>query len=411
MVATEISIATPPLQVLLLQHPGDKDLAPVSDAIMRAFQGSMDPAGYLAAGAGVGITPENFHAVPDVSDVAKKLDAACHTLVIVLAGPALLDRDLQANAALHTWLADCWEHVDRSANRHRMLAFPVEESHAREFSQLPRLDSLQVWPLHKFDEYALRSTMVALLALHEARRLLALPLEGSSPSNGQPYGHLRFFISHAKIDALPLAQALRAQIQRIPWLRSFYDADDLLPGTNWKRELEQGVASSLIIVLRTDIYDTRYWCQQEITWADQYCTPAVLVDARTALNNESSTLPFTRLPMARVPDGNLMRILSIALREGVKFLLFKRRAEEMKRSGLLPRNVELRVFSYPPSMRALLHACRSLASANLPATAKQVILYPDPPLPEGEREAALALLATHAPAATLVTPQTLATSA
>jgi hypothetical protein len=242
--------------------------------------------------------------------------------------------------------------------------------------------------------------------LHEARRLLAQPLDG-----GQSCGRLRFFISHAKLDALPLAQALRAQIERIPWLQKFYDADDLLPGSNWKRELEKGVASSLIIVLRTDIYDSRYWCQQEITWADQYCAPAVLVDVRTALNAESSMLPFTRLPVTRVPDGNLMRILSIALREGVKYLLFKRRAEEMRRSGILPADTALRVFSYPPSMRALLHTCRSLASEKLPATTKQVILYPDPPLPEGEHEAALALITQFGPSVTLTTPQTLATSA
>jgi len=64
--------------------------------------------------------------------------------------------------------------------------------------------------------------------------------------------------------------------------------------------------------------------------------------------------------------------------------------------------------SYPPSMRALLHACRSLQSANLPEATQKVILYPDPPLPEGEREAALALLDRHAPKTTmLVTPQTL----
>jgi hypothetical protein len=400
-------VATAPLQVLLFRRTDDKDLTPVADAIVSAFQGSTDPKGYLAAGAGVSVTPELFEEAP-IFPVGTKLDAACHTLVIVLVGRAFHRALHNADdATLRNWLSNCWAHVDQSADRHRMLVFPVEESMARDFSGLSGLDSLQIWPLHKFDEYALQSTMVALLALHEAHRLLALSLERRS-SDGQSYGRLRFFISHAKIDALPLARALKDLIHRIPWLRSFYDADDLLPGMNWKRELEQGVASSLIIVLRTDIYDTRYWCQQEITWADQYGTPAVLVDARTALNNESSALPFTRLPIARVPDGNLMRILSIALREGVKYLLFKRRAEEMKLNGPLPRNVALRVFSYPPSMRALLHACRSLQSANLPEATQKVILYPDPPLPEGEREAALALLDRHAPKTTmLVTPQTL----
>lgn len=423
----DLKVGTPPLQVLILRDSKDENVGPVADAIVRAFQGSADATGYIATGPGVGVTPEVFepefldpelvdqerlHDTSLVGRVGKKLDAACHTLVIVLIGQRLHETIHDRESPfLRDWLSDCWSHVDQSDDRHRMLVFPRDESMAERFSRLPGLQYLQVWPLDKFDEYALRATMVALMALHHARLLLALPLEDSNPSRGRPQGNLRFFISHAKLDALPLAQALRAQIERIPWLDKFYDADDLLPGSNWRRELEKGVASSLIIVLRTDIYDTRYWCQQEITWADQYSTPAVLVDVRTALNNESSALPFTRLPVARVPDGNLMRILSIALREGVKYLLFKRRAEEMRRSGILPPNTELKVFSYPPSMRALLHACRSLVTSKHAATAKQVILYPDPPLPEAEHEAALALIAKFAPNVTLTTLQTLATSA
>src|SRR5690242_10687937 len=122
-------VATPPLQVLLLRHPGDKkDVQPITDAIVRAFQGSTDPSGYLAAGAGVGITPELFDEAPAVA-VADKLDAACHTLVIVLVGRALLD---EGTPALRRWLRDCWAHVDQSRDRHRMLVFPLEETMGRE---------------------------------------------------------------------------------------------------------------------------------------------------------------------------------------------------------------------------------------------------------------------------------------
>lgn len=403
-------VATPSLQLLLFRHPDDADAAPLEDAIVRAFQGSKDATTYLATGADLGVQLEPLKDRPPI-EAKDKLDAACHTLVLVLVGPAfqaLLD---DRNNPLRQWLSECWDHVDHSDDRHKMLAIPMDESLERRFVSIPGLESLQVQAVQALGEYALRPTMLALLSLHESRRLLALPLQGrpKKPTD-PPYGYLRFFISHAKIDGLPLAQALRYQIKSIGWLESFYDADDLPPGSNWQRKLEEGVASSLIVVLRTEVYDSRRWCQQELRWSDQYCTPAVLVDARTALNHEASTLPFARLPIARVPDGNLMRILSMALREGLRFLLFARSVEEMKRAGTLPSPLELRVFSYHPSMRALLQACRSIAQTNPPSETSQLILYPDPPLGEGDFEAAQALVAKFAPKAKLVTPQTLATS-
>jgi hypothetical protein len=51
----------------------------------------------------------------------------------------------------------------------------------------------------------------------------------------------------------------------------------------------------------------------------------LLVDARTSLNHPAGTLPLDRVPSVRIPDGNLVRILFLALREGLRFLLFMRR--------------------------------------------------------------------------------------
>jgi hypothetical protein len=95
------------------------------------------------------------------------------------------------------------------------------------------------------------------------------------------------------------------------------------------------------------------------------------------------------------------------VREGVRFLLFKRRTEELKRIGDLPEPVALRVFCFAPSMAALVRACRALSKSTRPGVA-QVILYPDPPLRTGAYEAAHALVAAALPGARLVTPATLA---
>lgn len=85
-------------------------------------------------------------------------------------------------------------------------------------------------------------------------------------------------------------------------------------------------------MLRTEVYEGRYWCKQEVLWADEYATPAVLVEARTGLDHPAGGLPFDRVPSVRIPDGNLLRILFLALREGLRFLLFmRRRADEDRR--------------------------------------------------------------------------------
>jgi hypothetical protein len=211
------------------------------------------------------------------------------------------------------------------------------------------------------------------------------------------------------MDGLPLAQALKHQIGSLAWLPKFYDADDLPPGSDWQAEIEKSVGASLLVILRTEEYDSRHWCQQEVLWADEYATPAVLVDARTNLNHPAGVLPLDRVPSVRIPDGNLVRILFLALREGLRFLHFMRRVEEMKKSGALPDPVELRVFTFQPSMAALLRACRGLTSSAASGTVPSVILYPDPPFRAGTYEAAEALVASYGPAGTrLVTPNTIA---
>lgn len=395
--------AAAPLQILMFRHPDDAEVARYETAVVRAFQGGKEAGEYLATGEDLGIQLELFSDTPPQA-APETLDTFCHTLVVVFADQAFLSR---SEAALWDWLASCWTHTDASNGRHLMLVVAMDERQGRAFTaKRPELEALQLLQVYGLGEYAIRPAMLALRMLHECRVLLATALP---TNNGHRPGYLKLFISHAKIDGLPLAHALKHQIESTGWLEDFYDVDDLPAGRNWQRELEQGVGSSLIIMLRTEAYDGRHWCRQEVLWADEYATPAVLVDARTNLNHPAGILPFERVPTVRIPDGNLLRILFLALREGLRFLHFTRRIQEMKQIGTLPTPLELRVFSFPPSMSALLRACGSLSNSTEPATTPRWILYPDPPLRSGLYEAAEALVQSYAPNGTLLlTPNTLA---
>ena len=395
--------AAAPLQILLFRHPDDAEVARYENAIVRAFQGGKEAGEYLATGEDLGIQLEFFADAPPQAPL-ETLDVFCHTLVVVFADQAFLSK---TSTALWDWLVSCWTHTDNSNGRHLMLVVAMDERQGRAFTdKRAELEPLQLLQVHSLGEFAIRPAMLALRILHESRILLATALP---VLDGHPPGYLRLFISHAKIDGLPLAHALKHHIESTGWLEDFYDVDDLPAGRNWQRELERGVGSSLIIMLRTEAYDGRHWCRQEVLWADEYATPAVLVDARTNLNHPAGVLPFERVPTVRIPDGNLLRILFLALREGLRFLHFARRVEEMKQRGTLPTPLELRVFSFPPSMSALLRACRSLIASTAPAATPRWILYPDPPLRSGYYEAAEALVESYAPAGTrLITPNTLA---
>lgn len=391
--------ALPPLRVLLFRHPADTDVQPFEDAVVGALQGGKDVGAYVVSGADLGVQLEVFSGVPPM-DAGPFLDNFCHTLILVLAD----NEFLKADDKPFEWLAACFAHASRSSGRHRMLAYAMEERLGAKFAARRGLEGCQIKPVQEFGEFAIRPAMLALRVLHEARVLLASALPGQGAGPSVPPGFLRLFISHAKLDGLPLAQALKHQIQTVGWLKTFYDAEDLPPGSDWRDELERGVGTSLIVMLRTEIYDSRYWCQQEVRWADEYATPAVLVEARTGLNHAAGTLPFDRVPTVRIPDGNLMRVLFLALREGLRFLLFARRVEEMRRTGALPSGAALRAFSFQPSMAALLRACRALARESAP----RYIIYPDPVLGAGAYEAARALVAAEAPGTILATPDTLA---
>jgi len=391
-----------PLQLLIFRHADDLDVDRYQESILHAFQGGKDVRNYLATGEDLGIQIEIFGG-PPARRATEVLDGFCHTVTVVLADRVLLEK---GDEPLWDWLADCWNHTHTSNGRHAMLVVALDERVGKAFSaKRATFANLQLLQVHSLGEQAIRPAMLSLLLLHECRIRLA---EALQPALGFDAGHLKLFISHAKMDGLPLARALKHQIGELAWLPKFYDADDLPPGCDWQAELEKNVGASLIVMLRTEEYDNRPWCQNEVLWADEYATPAVLVDARINLNHPAGVLPLDRIPSVRIPDGNLVRILFLALREGLRFLHFKRRVEEMKGSGALLSPVELRVFTFQPSMAALLRACRGLAGSSIPATVPRLIVYPDPPFRAGTYEAANALVAAYSPGTRLVTPNTLA---
>lgn len=317
-------------------------------------------------------------------------DATLHTVVVVLVDETLVD-----DAGSMQWLTACAQHIEKEHRRHTLLAVPFSEDAQDAWVSIPELGRLQVLPWSSLDpESAGRQDQMALHALHQMIRTVARPIF-------QQYDwKLRVFVSHAKRDGFQLAQSLRHFLDGQHWLESFYDARDIEAGSSWEDELREGVAHSVLLVLRTDAYDGRLWCRQEVRWAETFAVPRVVVDARSGLVHRGCDLSLDGCPSVRVPDGNLARILFALLQTALRSVLFQRRVGELRRLGYLPQDDhDLRALPVSPGIDAILHAC----AGHKPRQVKpRFVVYPDPPLRAGLREAAEALAANVG--ARLLTP-------
>lgn len=381
-----------PLQVVVFSCDSDEPSNEFRRTMVECFQGG--GTGYLAGAEDTGVPVLEYFEAPSISP-EDSLGRALHTLGIVLVSRRLLEND-----ALLSWLkrlADAVETADAASvgSPHKLLVLDLDNALGSFFEKAPSGGWPQAASVDSLGERAVRTTVASLIALNLAMQSLS--------GDAGLLGHkLRFFVSHAKLDGQPLARVLSSLIKDLPGFQGFYDAEDIPIGSNWRKVLEKGVHDSILIVLRSDIYETRPWCVQEMRWAEEFASPFVVVDLRHRLIEPASHLQFDRSPTVRVPDGNLFRVVFIALREGLRARLHVRTVDELVAKGLLDKT-RTRVLVRQPTMHALQAVCAQV-SASEPVT----ILYPDPRMHVGEQQAAEALARSFSPKINLTTPQTLA---
>jgi len=84
---------------------------------------------------------------------------------------------------------------------------------------------------------------------------------------------IKVFISHAKADGVREAEALRSAILSSGQLQAFYDESDLPIGYAFEHLLNKaaaeghGAETQAMVVIFSDTYPSRPWCQREIRLA------------------------------------------------------------------------------------------------------------------------------------------------
>jgi len=309
------------------------------------------------------------------------LDDALHTLLVLLA-----DGELMADEEFLDWLSTCARDAGMESGRHQFFTVvPGDETKQRWINEgRPEFRRFQTLDFSSLGEDAERLDWLVLQVLQAGMHLAVV-------GSGAPHDwKVRLFVSHAKRDGLSLAKSLKTLLNGIPLLDSFYDTRDLASYRPWETQLHEAVISSVLVSLRTDVYDHRPYCQQEVRWAEEFGAPMVLVDARGGLVHAASGLPFEGAPCVRIFDGNLVRILHAVLRVSIRSQAFLRRVHELQELKHLPTPPALQVIPVCPGMSSIFHACQALSQAQ---AGPRVICYPEPRLPQGALEAAQSLAA------------------
>jgi hypothetical protein len=211
-----------------------------------------------------------------------------------------------------------------------------------------------------------------LHVLHRVRthlRRLAVPNAKLEP----------LFVSHAKADGDETAWGIVSHVnskgQDVP-LDTFYDAKELMPGEDYQERFKEEIGRGTLLAIVSDIYDSRPWCVFELTEAKRKLRPIVLADVSRL--RTTRTYPYgANLPRQRYNASGqaaIEMLLVEALSEGLRCDLFVRQAQlrlmELKRNCLvLPR---------PPELFDLIERTNDQLGS--------IVVYPDPPIPNVERE-------------------------
>jgi hypothetical protein len=214
--------------------------------------------------------------------------------------------------------------------------------------------------------------------------------------SGDTAKQLKAFISHTKRSAsgeMGDVNALIALVRDVigtTRLGEFFDANDLQPGTDWSRELQDNAANSALLALRTDLYPTREWCQKEVLVAKRNGMPIVILDGIGYAEERGSFL-MDHVPRAPIrTEGtewkrrDVYRALNLLVDECLKRELWKQQL-------LLARDRPNLAVSWwaphAPEPITLIHWLEGAkAAGHLPrGDSKLRILHPDPPLGPDER--------------------------
>jgi TIR domain len=372
----------PILEVFVLWHPDDPAGKRVADALLEHFHGTafsglvggaVEVYTRSAAWDGQGGPPRP---VPFMEALPNGLQPAAVTVVVPVLGVQL------ARAAQHDerWLRYLEEMVaSAQASPNAEVFSLVADSEAMSpGGQLARLFASR----QSLDKAGVTDRSVLC-------RDLGHSIAGFV--DGQPDRQLRVFVSHTKrYSPAEVADEVSRLVGHVrtaigdTHLLAFFDEADLQPGMTWQDELIAAAESSALLVVRTDLYASREWCQKEVLAAKRADMPVVVLQALHT-GEERGCFLMDHVPSVAVrtpesPENQPASIddaLNKLVDEALKRSLWRQQRERLAAYGFdwLPANA--------PEPATLAHWLRT-SHMPWPAKDKLFVMHPDPPLGTAE---------------------------
>ena len=376
----------PELVVYVVWHPdfaaGREFAALVYDQLTR------DATEPLARGLGIPVYLRTAF-TGDATPAPVPFDQAQHTVVVLLVDDTMmLARD------------DGWEQYAETlvqgakSGAHRLIPVKLSES---AFSLHGELRKRNFLPLDVRMPVSQQKQRLLIGLLHDLCRLLS----GSDPVNYESRGEaiqtpVRVFLSHAKKDGEKLTLEFKAFLQNELQLDTFFDRNGIFYADDFGADIEERAKQSALLILQTDAYSTREWCQKEVLFAKKYHRPVLVLDHVEV--GETRAFPYLgNVPTLRYkPETPIEEIIGRLLLEVLRFEYFPRQAH---RAGEL--------FGVDLKDATLLAHSPELINLVPPASSPRLVVYPDPPLGRHEID----LLKSCDPNSQLTTPMFLVTNA
>ncbi|MCR6628895.1 MAG: toll/interleukin-1 receptor domain-containing protein [Magnetospirillum sp.] len=401
----------PVLEIHVVWHPDDEEKArPIAEAIIDHYHGDqfsgliggavevfVRSAGWAGAG-----SPPRLIQLPDDAGPPRP---AAYVAVVALLDLGLADAT-KDGGEWFDWLLRLKTEADAKPAKVRLWGMSLHKD-APNSAGLKQL--FANWQLLASPDslYEAEDTM----RFRDLSQSLAQFLKGDKTP-------IQVFISHTKhMDKLTeqatkaFIEAVRHEVQKTK-LKEFFDSSSIQVGDDWSEELKANAGTGAMLCLRTDSYAGREWCHREVATAKTKGVPVVAIDALMHGDGRGSFLldHIPRVPAKRDGEGwdraTIRNALLRLVDECLKRELWKRQED------LAPKKVSKVNWWAPHAPEPLTFA--HWLEANKPKGKKPVVvLHPDPPLTECERQAinAVAGLAGIGDRLEILTPRTLSARA
>jgi|GEM_PF-4136723 len=379
-----------PLKIVIIWHKEYRDGEYYAKNVITSFSRNNND----YAGNSIGI-PIECHNLPMFNpEEFRKLTNVYEKVACVL----LIDASMNQSTEWQSFKSALDEYCGNSKG---IVIFPVATRSLEAASNICNTNNIN---LTRF-KYGGKNTSVEfsynadLLKLTLAHAFCSLLINGRRDKNNcvdckkKP---VQVFISHARSDGKSLARTLKTYISRTP-LKPFIDVDELQSGVNFEEEIKKNIhASKLLLILYTDNYSSRNWCQKEVLIAKECGCSVLLLDALET--QEVRRFPYganmksIHLGHGKVGERRSREIIYDVLLEVLKTeyhsLFLNYSASIHLKEPILKKTL---VFKHHPE----LFTVRNIAKSDV-----RVALYPEPPLSNSEVE----VLREYCPRCLFATP-------